>query len=113
MQDKYVGRTVVLFGCMGYNDKNVEIRLTGTFTVEDRYLYEPSSYCYSNGFMLFPVGLNLTEEQAERAFVYVDDDQFFPQVDPKVWGQCIRAERDLENSMDIEWERLEKEEQNV
>lgn len=94
--DPYVGKTIILWSCKGYNDKGTEITLTGLFLVEDRYTYEPANYCYSSGYMCFPVGLNLTEEQAERAWAYIDDDQFIPQVAPKVWGEYLVMEREME-----------------
>jgi hypothetical protein len=108
--DKYLGRTVVLFQCPASNFKGHDVKATGLFTVEDRYLYEPSAYCHSNGYYLYPVfepgeGPR-PQDEPEDAVLCVDDEQFLPQVDPKAWINYLQ----WEHQMDIwEWQREQDE----
>lgn len=96
-----IGKTIVLWSCPGFDYKNRPTKLTGLFTVEDRYLYEPSNYCYSDGFLLFPVDAKTrNEEEAERAWFYCDDPEFIQQVSPKAWGDYLYSERLLEHVME-------------
>lgn len=86
------GTIVALTECPIWTGPNSMTKMSGLFVLEDYEPYEPSAYQWEGGWILFPEG----EQDNPDIQYFVTDADLIPQVNPKLHGQMLVEEREME-----------------
>lgn len=84
------GQIVALTRCEAWRGDQTT-HVSGLYALVERVPYEPSNYCWSAGWLVAP-----QDDDGEDACVFVEDDTLIAQVAPKLYGQMLESEREMD-----------------
>lgn len=92
-----VGKTVALTQCPATDDDHEDVIISGLFDVLEHHPTEPSAYVWTPCLDVCPHDAPPEGTLGEDVPVYtVDEYKFIEQTNPKLYGQILRDEREME-----------------